>query len=160
MYGKPKAIAKRTPLLPPGSNNGENGPVESITIPSMVSNPPLQLDGYMPTSAIPGDNTTDTDPCTETEIEEPPTVAKAKRFSNKALSRLKRHQPNLSTESATSSDGHVEYGTSTSTQNASIRPRSTRVGAPHKRKALSQHDLLNKYFRRDAVILRNIDLLR
>ena len=27
-------------------------------------------------------------------------------------------------------------------------------------KTLSQHDLLNKYFRRDALVLRNVDLLR
>jgi phosphatidylethanolamine N-methyltransferase len=29
-----------------------------------------------------------------------------------------------------------------------------------KRRGTSQHDLLNKYFRRDAVVLRNVDLLR
>jgi phosphatidylethanolamine N-methyltransferase len=31
---------------------------------------------------------------------------------------------------------------------------------PRKRRGMSQHDLLNRYFRRDAVVLRNIDLLR
>ncbi|KAF7373639.1 Phosphatidylethanolamine N-methyltransferase [Mycena sanguinolenta] len=31
---------------------------------------------------------------------------------------------------------------------------------PKKKKAVSQHDLLNKYFRRDTVILKNLDLFR
>lgn len=160
MYGTRKAIAKRTPLLPPGSNNQDDGPVESSTISSMVSNPPLQSDGYVPSPAIPGDSTT-TDAETETETEEPlPPVAKAKHFSNRTLSKLLRHQSNLSIESATSSDGHVEYGTSANNQNVSFGPRSTKIGIPQKSKALSQHDLLNKYFRRDAVVLRNVDLLR
>lgn len=30
----------------------------------------------------------------------------------------------------------------------------------YQKKAVSQHDLFNKYFRRDTVILKNIDLLR
>ena len=161
-YGKRKAIAKRTSLLPPGSNNKGDDPAESSTIPSTVFNLPLQSDGYIPIPDIPGDSTTtDTDPETETEIEElAPNVAKAKHFSKRALSKLSRHQPNLSIESATSSDGLVRYGTSTSSQNASNRPRSTKVGILQKNKALSQHDLFNKYFRRDAVVLRNVDLLR
>jgi phosphatidylethanolamine N-methyltransferase len=29
-----------------------------------------------------------------------------------------------------------------------------------KKKSLSQHDLFNKYFRRDTVVLKNLDLLR
>jgi phosphatidylethanolamine N-methyltransferase len=33
-------------------------------------------------------------------------------------------------------------------------------GNGRKKRGLSQHDLLNKYFRRDAVVLRNVDLLR
>lgn len=34
------------------------------------------------------------------------------------------------------------------------------VGKQQKSKTISQHDLLNKYFRRDALVLRNVDLLR
>ena len=30
----------------------------------------------------------------------------------------------------------------------------------HKARSISQHDLVNKYFRRDAVLLYNIDLFR
>ena len=157
MYGKRKAIAKRTPLLPPGSNN--DGPADSNAVPSMVSDLPLQ-----PTPAISGDNiTTDTTSDTEieTEIEElSPPVAKAKHFSNRTLPKLSRHQPSLSIESATSSDGHVEYGISTDNQNDSEQSRSTKFGIPQRSKVVSQHDLFNKYFRRDALVLRNVDLLR
>jgi phosphatidylethanolamine N-methyltransferase len=34
------------------------------------------------------------------------------------------------------------------------------ASTPKKKKLLSQHDLFNKYFRRDTVVLRNLDLLR
>ena len=157
MYGKRKAIAKRTPLSPFGSNNKD---MESSINSLKASTLPLQPDGYMPIPAIPKDNTTtDTEEAeSETEVEEP--LPKAEHFSNIALSKLSRHQQNLSTESATSSDGHVENRTSGDNQSASSRPRSAKVGTPQKSKTLSQHDLLNKYFRRDALVLRNVDLLR
>ena len=156
MYGKRKAIAKRTPLSPSGSNDKD---VESSV---KTSNPLLQ-----PIPAIPkGNMTTDTEePESETEVEE--LLPKAKHFSNIALSKLSRHQQNLSIESATSSDGHVGNGTcadnrsaSSGPRSASSGPRSAKVGTPQKSKTLSQHDLLNKYFRRDAIVLRNVDLLR
>ena len=104
--------------------------------------------------------TTDTEePESETEVEE--LLPKAKHFSNLALSKLSRHQQNLSIESATSSDGHVDNRTPADNQSTSNRPRSAKVGGtPQKSKTLSQHDLLNKYFRRDALVLRNVDLLR
>ncbi|KAF5353374.1 hypothetical protein D9756_008040 [Leucocoprinus leucothites] len=41
---------------------------------------------------------------------------------------------------------------------SSISSNGDSVG--RKRKALSQHDLLNKYFRRDTVVMKNLDLLR
>ena len=156
MYGKRKAIAKRTPL-PPSDSNNKN--VESSIDSLKASNPPLPPDGYMPISATPkGNMTTDTEePESETEVEE--LLPKAKHFSNLALSKLSRHQQNLSIESATSSDGHVENRTSDN-QSASSRPWSVKAGTPQKSKTLSQHDLLNKYFRRDAIVLRNVDLLR
>lgn len=45
------------------------------------------------------------------------------------------------------------------------RPRSSKVSfsgdhVGEKKKVLSQHDLLNKYFRRDTVVVKNLDLLR
>ena len=157
MYGKRKAIAKRTPLFPSGSNNKD---AESNINSQKANNLPLQPDGYVPIPAVPKDNTTtDTEePESETEVEE--LLPKPKHFSNLALSKLSRHQQNLSTESATSSDGHVGNRTSVDNQSASSRPRSAKVGTPQKSKSISQHDLLNKYFRRDALVLRNVDLLR
>jgi len=162
MYGKRKAIAKRTPLFPSVSNIKHDGPLKSSTIPSMVSNLPLQSDCYMSTPAITeGDTATDTELETETEIEELlPTTTKANHFLNMKLSKVSRHQPNLSIESTTSSNEHAEFGTPVDSQNISVRPRSTKVGTLESRKILSQHDLFNKYFRRDTVILRHLDLLR
>lgn len=157
MYGKRKAIAKRTPLSPSGSDIKN---VESSINSLKASNLPPQPDDYIPIPAIPeGNMTTDTEELeSETEVEE--VLPKAKHFSNLALSKLSRHQQNLSMESATSSDGHMENRTSGDNQRASSRPWSAKVGTPQKSKTLSQHDLLNKYFRRDALVLRNVDLLR
>ncbi|KAJ6492894.1 phospholipid methyltransferase-domain-containing protein [Mycena vitilis] len=36
----------------------------------------------------------------------------------------------------------------------------TEAGPPKKKKPMSQHDLFNKYFRRDTVVFKNLDLLR
>jgi phosphatidylethanolamine N-methyltransferase len=150
MYGKRKPIAKRTPLFPSNAKKD----VESSINPN---NLPLKPDDYAPIPAIPKGNTSaDTEEFeSETEVEE--LLPKAKYFSNIALT---RHQQNLSIESATSSDGHVGTRTSADNKSASSRPRSAKVGTPQKSKTLSQHDLLNKYFRRDALVLRNVDLLR
>ena len=162
MYGKRKVIPKRTPLPPSGLKNGDDGPVQSSTIPSTVRNLPLQTDCDMSTPGVTeGDSATDTELDTETEIEElTPTTAEANRLSNLKLSKASRHQPSSSTESTTSSNEYVKYASSICSQNTSVRPKSTKVGTQQRRKVLSQHDLLNKYFRRDAVVLRNIDLLR
>jgi phosphatidylethanolamine N-methyltransferase len=156
MYGKRKAIAKRTPL-PSGSDSKD---VELSINSSKASNLALQPDGDMPIPAIrKGNMTTDTEEAeSETEVEE--LLPKAKHISNIALSKLSRHQQNMSAESATSSDGHVGNRTSADNQCTSSRPWSAKVGTAQKSKTLSQHDLLNKYFRRDALVLRNVDLLR
>ncbi|KAF8816890.1 phosphatidylethanolamine N-methyltransferase [Phlegmacium glaucopus] len=154
MYGKRKVIAKRTPLFPSVSNKKDDGPVESSTTPPTASNLPLQSDCYMSMStpaATEGDTATDTELDTETEIEElVPTTTKANHFSNLNLSKVSRH---LSIESTTSSGRGTPIDTS-------VWPRTTKVGTPQSRKVLSQHDLFNKYFRRDTVVLRNVDLLR
>ena len=46
---------------------------------------------------------------------------------------------------------------SPSKRTASLVDRETRK---HKAQSICQHDLVNKYFRRDAVLLYNIDLFR
>ena len=79
-----------------------------------------------------GETGTDTELETETEMEGPATGR---------LQRRSRHRSRPSTDSSGSSVGRESPGR-------------------HRHKAISQHDLLNKYFRRDAVILKNVDLLR
>lgn len=155
MYGKRKAIAKRTPLFPSDPNSKENSPKESSKIPFIL---PPQSTGYITSPAVTeGDTTTDTELETETEIEELlHTTVKTDRFSNMKLTKLSRH---LSIETIKSVNKHVEHA-SIGNRNASVRPRSTKMGTPQRRNFLSEHDLLNKYFRRDTVVLRHMDLLR
>ncbi|KAF8154235.1 phospholipid methyltransferase-domain-containing protein [Crassisporium funariophilum] len=164
MYGKRKAIAKRTPLFPSMAQNKGNETAESSTMQSSMGTPTVHAGTYLSTPAVTeGDTATETELETETEIEE---EISATRTRGKALStrgkapKILRHQPNLSIESTTSSNGYIECGSSSiSSKNTDAKPRTTNAG-PQRRKVISQHDLLNKYFRRDAVVLRNIDLLR
>lgn len=114
-----------------------------------------QANLYLTTPAVTeGDTATETE--LETEIEEdilPPT-AKSGNFQNKSKScRVSRHQSNPSVDSNTSSIGEADHSRFST-------PRSNTPVASQRRKVLSQHDLLNKYFRRDAVVLRNVDLFR
>lgn len=78
------------------------------------------------------ETTTDTELETETEVE------------------AEAEMPTSSRKRARS-----KYQDSTSGSSGTGRSNST----PQK-KVVSQHDLFNKYFRRDTVILKNIDLLR
>ncbi|KAJ6463566.1 phosphatidylethanolamine N-methyltransferase [Mycena sanguinolenta] len=75
-------------------------------------------------------------------------------------------------ETATETDLETETELDTDAAPVSAGRRRTRSGhqqspsdassasPPKKKKAVSQHDLLNKYFRRDTVILKNLDLFR
>ncbi|KAF9463504.1 phosphatidylethanolamine N-methyltransferase [Collybia nuda] len=144
MYGQPKAIAKRTPLFPSRPKSAPlpscQGSAGSSTIASVVETPPLEADPadiLSTPAATEGETATETDFDTEAEPDYDTPIADV---INKKLS---KHHQQRSIASSTSSNG----GTDTS----AVR---------HKKKAVSQHDLLNKYFRRDAVIVRNIDLLR
>lgn len=75
--------------------------------------------------------------------------------------RTSKHNSIPSIESVTSSIG----GDTTSPESSAhkntpdLRTRSKSRDS-QRTKTISQHDLLNKYFKRDAVLLRNIDLLR
>lgn len=80
-----------------------------------------------------GETATETELETETETEAP--------AGSRKRCRSKRQQRDSSSSSST--DGQCSEYCST--------PRT---------KAISQHDLFNKYFRRDTVILKNVDLLR
>ncbi|KAG7087767.1 phosphatidylethanolamine N-methyltransferase [Marasmius oreades] len=119
-YIKPKAIAKRTPILLPDAKPAS--PTDSV---------------YLTTpSATEGETATDSELDTETEIEDDSISVETNDFPRK---RKRKHRQN------TSSTGSSQTGSGQVT--------------PHK-KAISQHDLLNKYFRRDTLILKNFDPFR
>lgn len=136
MYGQRKLIGKRTPIAPPAhpSDFAEHD-VSSETIVPAKRADAQSLDSvdFPPTpAATEGETATETD--LETEMEE------FDDLTNFDQVRAKRaqHKQQLSTASSTSMNGPL----------------------PPRKKALSHHDLLNKYFRRDTVIMKNFDFLR
>ncbi|KAF9559021.1 phosphatidylethanolamine N-methyltransferase [Agrocybe pediades] len=149
LYGQRKAIAKRVPLPSSHSQNKSGLSEEADQKDASTS----QIGSYFPTpSATEGETATETE--LETEMDDDISAVKSRSLSGKAkASKLARHQINLSV-STMSSNGDSEH----SILNGSS-PVTT-IGSSQRRKVLSQHDLLNKYFRRDAVVLRNIDFLR
>jgi len=179
MYGKPKAIAKRTPLFPSTMRKQANSTASSSSIPSAIATP-AELELTTP-AATEGDTATETDLETEVEEEIVPATANANSSNEKfatPFSKMSRHVSQLSNAS---SNGDIEMGPNTrntaacykkisrhvsqpsnASSNGDIEmdpnTRST-IGSPRK-STTSQHDLLNKYFRRDVVVLRNLDLLR
>lgn len=147
MYGQRKAIAKRTPLFPANSRSKvvlqESSGASSSTVTPGTTTPLVEADlaDILSTpAATEGETATETELETETEIEEENHGGEVT-----AGRKQSKHQPQLSTASSVSAHSGIS--------NDSTAPR-------YRRKAISQHDLLNKYFRRDAVVLRNIDLLR
>jgi phosphatidylethanolamine N-methyltransferase len=72
---------------------------------------------------------------------------------------LSKHRKSFSAESITSVNGDITALQIQGSNKIASRPR-TRSSSFLRTKAVSQHDLLNKYFKRDAVVLRNVDLLR
>lgn len=157
-YGQPKAIAKRTPIVTKKSTSGSE-----VVTPEASTSTALAT-SYPPTPSVTeGDTATDTELETEVEDEVSLLVPGSSR-AGKVKSRsgnTTRHQQNLSIDSTISSNGDVADFRSS----ASSAPRlgnGTAVGAggPQRRKVVSHHDLLNKYFRRDAVVIRNVDLFR
>lgn len=140
-YGQPKAIAKRTPIVTKKSSDRS----EAVNPEPSTSTAPTSS-SYPPTPAITeGDTATDTELETEVEDDVSPLVPGPSRTGKAKLTNgnVKRHQQTFSMDSTISSNGAL-----------------VGAGGPQKRKAVSHHDLLNKYFRRDAVVLRNLDLLR
>ncbi|RDB17735.1 Phosphatidylethanolamine N-methyltransferase [Hypsizygus marmoreus] len=133
MYGERKAIAKRTPLVP-NSRNKTSTPASCST--SNTATPLFEAD---PADILSTPAVTEGETATETELEteiddETPVLSPTKKPS--------QHKSQLSIASSLSS-------------------RSPETSAPRfRKKPVSQHDLLNKYFRRDVVVVRNIDLLR
>ncbi|KAG6811507.1 hypothetical protein H0H92_007109 [Tricholoma furcatifolium] len=164
MYGKPKAIAKRTPLVPMARNKAaaassvNTNAVASSSKALLVEADPAEI---LATPAITegGTATEETTTELETEVEGEPSTPLASRFGNisgngngvgsatagtstSTSARVSKHQAKPSLASSISSNG----GDASSAQ--------------CRKKAASKHDLLNKYFRHDTVVLRNLDLLR
>ncbi|EEB88139.1 hypothetical protein MPER_14189, partial [Moniliophthora perniciosa FA553] len=87
-------------------------------------------------SATEGETATETEELeTETEVEEESVPREVRQVK-------KQHRPQISSASSISLPSGIEV-----------------VTVP-KKKVISQHDLLNKYFRRDTVVLKNLDLFR
>ncbi|KAG6899626.1 hypothetical protein C0993_008568 [Termitomyces sp. T159_Od127] len=131
MYGQPKAIAKRTPLVRAKARSQPS----TSAVPGPSTCPVIEADpaDILATPAVTeGETATDT---TEVDTEIEDVLARVKRTA--------KHHPKPSVSSVSSS--------------ASSEQPQTQA---HRRKAASQHDLLNKYFRHDTLVLGNIDLLR
>ncbi|KAJ7852958.1 phosphatidylethanolamine N-methyltransferase [Mycena leptocephala] len=127
MYGQRKAIGKRTPVRP------RTSPVPSSSVSPENSVPSVpEADGYASStpSATEGDTATETDLETETELEGEAAVPAGRH----------RTRP-----------GHQQKAS-----DASSSFYLSEASTPKKKKLLSQHDLFNKYFRRDTVVLRNL----
>ncbi|KDR78306.1 hypothetical protein GALMADRAFT_245423 [Galerina marginata CBS 339.88] len=158
LYGKRKAIAKRTPLVPTSFQHKVSNPEASgsSTLPSGNGKDSSLRNSYPPTPGVTeGDTATETELETETELDDEISPS-ATGSSRMKLPKASRHQVTLSMDSTVSSNGDIENN-----GRMSLSPRSTTNSvSSQRRRVLSQHDLLNKYFRRDAVVLRNVDLLR
>jgi phosphatidylethanolamine N-methyltransferase len=157
-YGQPKAIAKRTPIVTKKSTSSG----EVVTPEASTSTAPAA--SYPPTPSVTeGDTATDTELETEVEDDVSPLVPGSSRAS-KVKSRsgnTSRHQQNFSIDSTISSNGDVaDFRPSTSSAPRLGNGTAVGTAGQQRRKVVSHHDLLNKYFRRDAVVIRNVDLLR
>ncbi|KAJ7658493.1 phospholipid methyltransferase-domain-containing protein [Mycena rosella] len=131
MYGQRKAIAKRTPVRP------RTRAATGSSTPSTELLPPLDLDDYTSTPSVTeGDTATETDLETETETETELEGEAAKPAGRQ------RARP-----------GHQQQASTSSFSLPETNPLK-------KKKLISQHDLLTKYFRRDTVVLRNVDIFR
>ncbi|TFK48223.1 hypothetical protein OE88DRAFT_1664673 [Heliocybe sulcata] len=129
-YGQKKFIAQRTPLKRISSRRGT--PSDSSSRPQSISSAGDLAELTTP-SATEGETETETEELnTETETEFEANVTK-KEIMKKA---------------------ELTSSSSTSTVTPGLK-RTRSLGA-----ADTQHDLMNRYFKQDTIILRNIDLLR
>jgi len=155
MYGQRKPIARRTPLFPASSRSksGAPSPPSSLrstatagtTISPLLTRIPDSIDLFSSTpTATEGDTATETELDTEIEIDyESCGVPDDK----KTKLRYQQWSPTSSVASSTTLLNGDGVGGGTKSRKSS-------------HEVVSQHDLLNKYFRRDTVILRNVDLFR
>lgn len=141
MYGQPKAIAKRTPLVPKSTVTSSTNAVAGPSTRTVIEADPADI---LATPAVTeGETATDTTELeTEVEIDET-VVSRINESRGRENKRTLKHQLKPSVSSVSSA--------------GSERPQPP---LRYRRKAASQHDLLNKYFRHDTLVLGNIDLLR
>ncbi|KAG6834035.1 phosphatidylethanolamine N-methyltransferase [Arthromyces matolae] len=151
MYGKPKAIARRTPLRTKAVVSSAAAASSSSSSSASASSSNLPLADKSTQNVIEADpaeilatpNVTEGETATETELEtevDEETVMTPTPHLINAKPPSSKHQPKASVSSVSSAGGDG--------------PTSNR------KKPASQHDLLNKYFRHDTIVLKNLDLLR
>jgi phosphatidylethanolamine N-methyltransferase len=151
MYGQPKAIAKRTPLVPKSRSTsakatpeGSSTPADPpATAPEETMKSIAELD---PADLLSTPTATDGETATESELDSELDEAEATPIPAPvtpkiAKMKLSKHKSSLSVASSVSDESGRKHYTK-------------------KQKPMSQHDLLNKYFRRDTVVVRNLDVLR
>lgn len=120
------------------------GPSTAIDTAAPVPVPESGAESSTPAITEGDSATTETELETETEVEED-------------LGPVGVNLPNVTKPSSTIIPKHYRH----QPQSSIASSISSHVGSIHqKKKSLSQHDLLNKYFRRDVVVFRNLDLLR
>ncbi|KAJ4480883.1 phospholipid methyltransferase-domain-containing protein [Lentinula aciculospora] len=163
LYGQRKAIAKRTPLVSSSSLLKSTNKSALGTSVNTVEAEESDVELTTP-SVTEGETATDTDleTETETEIEEKgnhvglviETKTKLGSPSRVGKNDGGRVSPrNLRNKKISNHRQQTSIASSLSITSAGD-------SSPKKRKSISQHDLLNKYFRRDTVIFRNLDVLR
>ncbi|KAJ2919580.1 hypothetical protein MD484_g828, partial [Candolleomyces efflorescens] len=144
-YGQKKPIAKRIPISRSRASSAVAGPSTAVDTAAPAPAPESGAE-YSTPAITEGDSaTTESELETETEVEED-------------IGPISVNMPNVTKPSSTIKPKHSRH----QTQSSIASSISSHVGSVHqkKEKSLSQHDLLNKYFRRDAVVFRNLDLLR
>ncbi|TFK29182.1 phosphatidylethanolamine N-methyltransferase [Coprinopsis marcescibilis] len=150
MYGKRKAIAKRTPIASSASRSRASA--SALTNTSAVATSSIVEDDSTP--AITEGETATTETELETEIEDAAQTSLPNVTKPSATTKPTKRLRHPSVGSSTSSAGDIEE--------EPVKLKNVKSAAQYQKKTklVSQHDLLNKYFRRDAVVLRNLDLLR
>ncbi|TFY56065.1 hypothetical protein EVJ58_g7866 [Rhodofomes roseus] len=138
-YGQKKLLAQRSPLASvsaSSSSSGKKSRDSPVSHDRQISASSLSSVDLPTPSATEGETATETDgPMTETETET--------EYESKTKD-LKRKLQRRSASSLRSVGSMSESS------------RSRRPGSP----VMSQHDLMNRYFRQDTIFLHNLDLLR
>ncbi|KAH9922238.1 phosphatidylethanolamine N-methyltransferase [Fomitopsis serialis] len=137
-YGQKKLLALRSPLasVSSSSSSSKKSRDSPVSHDRQVSSSSISSVDLPTPSATEGETATETDgPVTETETEteyESKTKAPKRKLQRRSASSL------------------------ASAGSMSESSRTRRAGSP----IVSQHDLMNRYFRQDTIFLKNLDLLR